>query len=150
MSHSEPIDVLIVEDSPEDLELALRAFRKIPLAPRFQIARDGQDALDFLFCAGAHTDRPPQDQPRLVLLDLKLPKLDGLEVLARLKADDRTRHIPTVVLSSSNEARDIRRSYDLGVNSYVVKPVNFDQFSAAVQELVLYWLGLNRPPGTDG
>jgi len=143
---SHPVDILIVEDSAEDLELALRALRKANLASRIEVARDGQDALDFLFCTGAHVDRQVEDKPGVVLLDLKLPKVDGLEVLQRLKSDARTKTIPTVVLTSSNERADIVRSYELGVNSYVVKPVNFDQFAAAVQKLGLYWLLLNQRP----
>jgi two-component system, response regulator len=143
---SHPVDILIVEDSAEDLELALRALRKANLASRIEVARDGQDALDFLFCTGAHVDRQVEDKPGVVLLDLKLPKVDGLEVLQRLKSDERTKTIPTVVLTSSNERADIVRSYELGVNSYVVKPVNFDQFAAAVQKLGLYWLLLNQRP----
>jgi len=146
---SHPVDILIVEDSAEDLELALRALRKANLASRIEVARDGQDALDFLFCTGAHVDRQVEDKPGVVLLDLKLPKVDGLEVLQRLKSDARTRTIPTVVLTSSNERADIQRSYELGVNSYVVKPVNFDQFAAAVQKLGLYWLLLNQRPAAD-
>lgn len=146
---SHPVDILIVEDSAEDLELALRALRKANLASRIEVARDGQDALDFLFCTGAHVDRQVEDRPGVVLLDLKLPKVDGLEVLERLKSDARTRTIPTVVLTSSNERADIARSYELGVNSYIVKPVNFDQFAAAVQKLGLYWLLLNQRPTAD-
>ena len=146
---SHPVDILIVEDSAEDLELALRALRKANLASRIEVARDGQDALDFLFCTGAHVDRQVEDKPGVVLLDLKLPKVDGLEVLQRLKSDARTRTIPTVVLTSSNERADIQKSYELGVNSYVVKPVNFDQFAAAVQKLGLYWLLLNHRPAAD-
>jgi CheY-like chemotaxis protein len=147
--NSQPVDILIVEDSPEDLELALRALRKANLAARIEVARDGQDALDYLFGAGAHAGRRVEDRPGVVLLDLKLPKVDGLEVLQRLKADARTRTIPTVVLTSSREEADLARSYELGVNSYIVKPVSFDQFSAAVQKLGLYWLLLNQRPHPD-
>ena len=150
VTHSQPVDILIVEDSPEDLELALRALRKANLALRIEVARDGQDALDFLFCTGAHVDRRVEDKPSVVLLDLKLPKVDGLEVLrAHRSTIARTRTIPTVVLTSSNEETDIVKSYELGVNSYVVKPVNFDQFAAAVQKLGLYWLLLNQRPIAD-
>ena len=149
MTDSRPVDILIVEDSSEDLELALRALRKANLTQHVEVARDGQDALDFLFCAGRHVDRQSGDKPGVVLLDLKLPKVDGLEVLERMKSDSRTKTIPTVVLTSSNEETDILRSYELGVNSYVVKPVNFDQFSAAVQKLGLYWLLLNQRPHSD-
>jgi CheY-like chemotaxis protein len=142
------VDILIVEDSAEDLELAMRALRKADLATRVEVARDGEDALDFLFGTGPHTGRPAEHLPGVVLLDLKLPKVDGLEVLQRMKSDARTRTIPAVVLTSSNESADISRSYELGVNSYVVKPVNSDQFSAAVRQLGLYWLGLNQRPMT--
>jgi two-component system response regulator len=138
--------MLIVEDSAEDLELALRAFRKANVSTRIEVARDGQEALDFLFCTGPHADRSLADVPGIVVLDLKLPRVDGLEVLKRLREDERTRQIPTVVLSSSNQAADIERSYKLGVNSYVVKPVSFDAFSSALQELGHYWLGLNQRP----
>jgi CheY-like chemotaxis protein len=143
------VDILIVEDSPEDLELALRALRKADLASRVEIARDGKDALDFLFATGPHANRQIEERPGVVLLDLKLPRVDGLEVLQRMKADDRTRTIPAVVLTSSNESADIIRSYELGVNSYVVKPVNSEQFSAAVRELGRYWLLLNQRPVSD-
>ena len=149
MTSSTPVDILIVEDSAEDLELALRALRKADLASRIAIARDGEDALDFLFRTGPYADRLSEDVPRVVVLDLKLPKVDGLEVLQRMKSDSRTRTIPAVVLTSSSESADILRSYDLGVNSYVVKPVNSDEFSAAVRELGLYWLLLNRGPLAD-
>jgi two-component system response regulator len=149
VTHSQPVDILIVEDSPEDLELALRALRKANLTLRVEVARDGQDALDFLFCTGTHVDRRLEDKPSVVLLDLKLPKVNGLEVLERMKHDPRTRTIPTVVMSSSNEETDIVKCYELGVNSYVVKPVNVDQFTAAVQKLGLYWLLLNQRPHAD-
>lgn len=149
MSSNLSVDILIVEDSAEDLELALRALRKANLASRVEIARDGEDALDFLFRTGPHADRPANHVPRVVVLDLKLPKVDGLEVLQRMKSDERTRTIPAVVLTSSSERADILKSYDLGVNSYVVKPVNSDEFSAAVRELGLYWLRLNTRPQAD-
>lgn len=149
MSSSHPVDILIVEDSAEDLELALRALRKADLASRVEVARDGEDALDFLFRTGPHAGRPAEHVPSVVVLDLKLPKVDGLEVLQRMKADERTRTIPAVVLTSSSESTDITRSYELGVNSYVVKPVNSDQFSAAVRQLGLYWMVLNQRPLPD-
>ena len=141
---SHPVDILIVEDSAEDLELALRALRKANLALRIEVARDGQDALDFLFCTGAHVDRQVEDRPGVVLLDLKLPKVDGLEVLRRLKADPRLQLIPVVLLTSSKEDRDIHESYQLGVNSYVVKPVEFNTLMKTVERLGLYWLLLNQ------
>lgn len=140
------IELLLVEDNPEDLELALRALRKAKVANRIHVARDGAEALDFIFGDGAHAGRNLADGPSVILLDLKLPKIDGLEVLRRVKGDPRTRMIPVVVLTSSKEQRDIVESYHLGVNSYIVKPVNFERFSAAVGELGLYWLLLNQPP----
>lgn len=140
------IEILLVEDSAQDRELALRALRAANLANRVQIARDGVEALDFLFATGPHAGRPIQNGPKVVLLDLKLPKIDGLEVLRCIKRDERTKTIPVVVLTSSKEQKDVIESYHLGVNSYIVKPVNFDRFSAAVNELGLYWLLLNHPP----
>lgn len=139
-------ELLIVEDNPQDLELAMRALGKAKLANHVQIARDGAEALDFIFCEGAHAARNRIQAPKVILLDLKLPKVDGLEVLKRLKGDPRTRSIPVVVVTSSKEQRDVVESYELGVNSYIVKPVNFEQFSAAVRELGVYWLVRNQPP----
>lgn len=140
------VELLIVEDNPQDLELALRALRQAKLANHVQVARDGAEALEFLFGEGAYADRQHAAAPKVVLLDLKLPKVDGLEVLQRLKAHPRTRTIPVVVVTSSKEQRDVVESYHLGVNSYIVKPVNFEQFAAAVRDLGLYWLLLNQPP----
>ena len=145
-SETHPVEILLVEDSAEDLELTLRALRKANLANHIEVARDGAEALDFIFGEGTHAGRQIEDSPKLILLDLKLPKLDGLEVLQRIKGDPRTRHIPVVVLTSSKEQNDVVRSYRLGVNSYIVKPVNFEGFTAAVQELGMYWLLLNQPP----
>jgi two-component system response regulator len=143
-------DLLLVEDNPEDLELALRALRKANLSHCVNICRDGAEALDYLFCQGAHASRNIASVPKVILLDLKLPKLDGLEVLRRLRADAHTKVIPVVVLTSSKEQRDIVESYRLGVNSYIVKPVNFEGFSDAIRDLGLYWLLLNQPPeGTE-
>ena len=146
MSESNIVEVLLVEDSPQDLELALRAFKKANLTNRIEVARDGTEALEFLFCEGAHASRRIEDGPKVVLLDLKLPKIDGMEVLRRMKSDPRTRKIPVVVLTSSKEQNDLVESYNLGVNSYIVKPVNFERFATAVQELGYYWLLLNQPP----
>lgn len=146
MNKTDIVEILLVEDNPEDLELTLRALRQANLGNQIEIARDGAEALDFIFCEGAHAGRKIEDTPRLVLLDLKLPKVDGLEVLERIKSDPRTRHIPVVVLTSSKEQSDLVRSYQVGVNSYIVKPVNFDGFTKAVQELGMYWLLLNESP----
>ena len=133
MNETNAVEILLVEDNPQDLELALHALRKANLANRIQVARDGAEALDFIFCEGAYAARKIEDIPKVILLDLKLPKVDGLEVLQRIKADPRTRTIPVVVLTSSKEQSDVVESYKLGVNSYIVKPVNFDQFAEAVQ-----------------
>ena len=140
------VELLIVEDSPQDLELALRALKKANFTNKIHVARDGAEALDFIFGGGAYTGRKPEEAPRLILLDLKLPKVDGLEVLLRVKSDPRTRSIPVVMLTSSREQNDIVESYRLGVNSYIVKPVNFERFANAVGDLGLYWLLLNEPP----
>ena len=140
------IEILLVEDNPDDVELTLHAFQKHHLANRVHVVRDGAEALDFLFRTGAFKDRHIEDSPQLVLLDLKLPKVDGLEVLRRMKGDPRTRMIPVVMLTTSREERDITESYRLGVNSYIVKPVNFEQFTEAVRQLGLYWLLMNEPP----
>jgi CheY-like chemotaxis protein len=122
------VDILLVEDNQDDCELALRALRREPLANNIFIVRDGEQALNFLFCAGAYADRTFDHPPKLVLLDLKLPKVNGLEVLKQVKSDPRTRHIPVVVLTSSKEERDLAASYNLGANSYIQKPVDFEQF----------------------
>ena len=146
MSDANAVEVLLVEDSPEDLELTLLALKRARLANHIAVARDGKEALDFLFAEGAHQGRSIDATPRLILLDLKLPKVDGLEVLRRVKGDPRTCRIPVVVLTSSAEQQDVVESYGLGVNSYVVKPVNFERFAVAVRDLGLYWLLLNHPP----
>jgi len=141
---------LLVEDSPDDAELTMRAFEKSRLVNEVILARDGQEALDYLFGTGAHAGRDLSLMPELVLLDLKLPKLSGLEVLRRLRQDPRTRRQPVVVLTSSNEEQDIITSYDLGANSFVRKPVDFEQFLEAARQLGLYWLVLNSPPVVPG
>ncbi len=146
MSETTPVEILLVEDNPHDLELAQRALHKANLTNRIQIARDGEEALQFIFCEGAYATREIEDTPKVILLDLKLPKVDGLEVLKRLKADRRTSTIPVVILTSSQEQKDVVESYQLGVNSYIVKPVNFESFAGAVQQLGMYWLLLNQPP----
>ena len=146
MNETNAVELLLVEDNPQDLELALRALRKANLANRIHVARDGAEALDFIFCQGAHATRRIADVPKVILLDLKLPKIHGLEVLKRIKGDPRTKTIPVVVLTSSKEESDVVASYLLGVNSYIVKPVNFEQFTNSVRELGLFWLLLNQPP----
>ena len=146
MSEANSIEILLVEDNPQDLELAQRALRKARLANRIQVARDGAEALEFIFCEGAFSSRRIDDTPKVILLDLKLPKVDGLEVLQRIKSDPRTKAIPVVILTSSKEQNDVVESYQLGVNSYIVKPVNFEGFLEAVQQLGVYWLLLNEPP----
>lgn len=140
------IEILLIEDNPADLKMTLHALRSGKVANRIEIARDGAEALEIIFCEGAFAGRDINDGPKVILLDLKLPKVDGLEVLARVKGDPRTRNIPVVVMSSSKEQSDLGRSYALGVNSYIVKPVVFEAFTKAVQELGLYWLLLNQPP----
>ncbi len=139
------VEILLVEDNAEDEELTLHALQQRRLGNRIQVVRDGAEALDFIFQTGAFTHRP-DGNPRLILLDLKLPKVDGLDVLRRIKADPRTRSIPVVALTSSREERDIVESYQLGVNSYITKPVDFEQFADAVQHIGYYWLLLNQPP----
>jgi CheY-like chemotaxis protein len=146
MNEIHTVELLLVEDNPQDLELALRALRKANLSNRIHVARDGAEALEFIFCEGPHAPRRITDCPKVILLDLKLPKVDGLEVLKRIKGDPRTKMIPIVVLTSSKEQSDVVESYQLGVNSYIVKPVNFEQFAEAVHDLGLYWLLHNQPP----
>lgn len=137
-------EILLVEDNPNDIKLTLHAFRKHNLANQIQVVRDGAEALEFIFCTDRYSDRQIENSPKLILLDLKLPLIDGLEVLQRIKNDPRTKSIPVVVLTSSREERDIVDSYKLGVNSYIVKPVDFDQFTDAVRQLGFYWLLLNQ------
>ena len=143
------VEILLIEDSPEDAELTMRALKKQNLANRLVWLKNGALGLDFLFARGAYAGRNSMDTPRLVLLDLSLPKVGGLEVLQQIKSDPRTRKIPVVVLSSSTQDRDILRTYDLGVNSYVSKPVQFDDFAQVVTQLGLYWLLINKPPQSD-
>jgi two-component system response regulator len=141
----QPVEILLVDDDASEVELTLDAFQTSRLTNRVHVVRDGEQALDFLFCAGAYAGRRPEDGPRVVLLDLKLPRVDGLEVLRQVKADPRTRSIPVVVLTSSRQERDVVESYQLGVNSYIVKPMGFEQFSEAVRQVGHYWLLLNEP-----
>jgi len=140
------IEILLVEDNPNDVELTLDALKENKLVNRVEVVRDGAEALDFIFCNGKYSHRDMNHQPKLILLDLKLPKVTGLEVLQKIRTDPRTRMLPIVVLTSSREERDIVESYELGVNSYIVKPVDFEQFSEAVRYLGFYWLLLNQPP----
>ena len=144
------VEILIVEDNEQDLALAQRALRKANVTNRIHVARDGEEALEYLFCEGQFVGRKMEDGPKVILLDLKLPKIDGLEVLQKIKSDARTKFIPVVVLTSSKEQSDVVETYNLGVNSYIVKPVNFEQFSETVQKLGLYWLLLNHPPKLEG
>jgi two-component system response regulator len=140
--------ILLVEDNPDDVELTLRAFEKSKLVNKVVVARDGQEALEYLFATGAHAGRGEDEDPQVVLLDLKLPKLDGLNVLRRIRADERTKRLPVVILTSSNEERDLIASYDLGANSFVRKPVDFAEFIEASRNLGLYWLVLNQLPNS--
>ncbi len=138
--------ILLVEDNDDDVELTLRALRRNRVANRVDVVRDGAEALDYLFATGSYAGRDVRDAPNLVLLDLKLPKVGGLEVLERLRDDPRTHRLPVVILTSSNVESDLARSYDLGANSYIRKPVDFTQFMEAVNQLGLYWLVLNEAP----
>ena len=138
--------ILLVEDNPDDVALTLRALKKNNLLNEVVVAKDGVEALEFLFCEGKYADKPLDHLPELILLDLKLPKVDGLEVLKRIRANSRTKLLPIVILTSSNEQSDIISGYELGVNSYIRKPVDFEQFIEAVRQLGLYWLVLNQTP----
>lgn len=140
------VDILLVEDSLDDADLALHALRKEKLANSIFIARDGEEALDFIFCRGQFSSRSFDHPPKLVLLDLKLPKVDGMQVLKAIKADLRTKAIPIVILTSSKEERDLISGYDLGANSFIQKPVDFDQFRDTVKSVGLYWMVTNQPP----
>jgi len=146
MINSDPIDILLVEDNPQDAELTIRALRKRNLANHLFLKEDGAEALDFIYARGQYSDRDMKQIPRVILLDLKLPKVSGLEVLKILKNDNLLHTIPVVVVTSSAEDPDIKTAYDLGVNSYVVKPVDFERFSEAMSNLGLYWLLVNQPP----
>jgi two-component system, response regulator len=140
------VDILLVEDNPQDAELTTRALKKRNLANRLFVVEDGAEALEFIFCRGKYAEREFTSSPKIVLLDIRLPKLNGLEVLDAIKKDERTRSIPVVMITSSNEDPDIKMAYALGANSYVVKPVDFDAFLEAMSNLGFYWLLLNQPP----
>jgi two-component system, response regulator len=140
------VEILLVEDNPSDAELTLHALKKSKLANQIQLVRDGEEALDFLFCRGSYSDRRFDRAPRVILLDLKLPKVDGLQVLDHVKSDPRTRAIPIIILTSSKEERDLVKGYQLGVNSYIQKPVNFSEFQRVVEQLGMYWLLVNSKP----
>ena len=151
MTTLEDVEILLVEDNPNDVELTIRALQKQSLANKVFVAKDGAEALDFLFKTGAYAGRDPSIMPQVVLLDLNLPKVAGLEVLRRIRADARTKLLPVVILTTSSEDKDVMSSYDLGANSYVRKPVDFEQFVEAVRQLGLYWLVINeRAPAPGG
>ena len=148
--NSEELDILLVEDNQDDMDLALHALKRGNLANNIFVARDGEEALDFLFCRGGFGHRSFDHPPKLVLLDLKLPKVDGMEVLKQIKGDSRTKTIPVVIMTSSKEERDLVAGYNLGANSYIQKPVDFDQFRETVKSVGLYWLVINQPVPTNG
>jgi len=148
--NSEELDILLVEDNQDDMDLALHALKRGNLANNIFVARDGEEALDFLFCRGGFGHRSFDHPPKLVLLDLKLPKVDGMEVLKQIKVDARTKTIPVVIMTSSKEERDLVAGYNLGANSYIQKPVDFDQFRETVKTVGLYWLVTNQPVPTNG
>jgi len=140
------VDILLVDDNPSDVQLMLYVLKNHGLGDRVQVAMDGVEALEFLFCTDRYAQRQIENQPKVILLDLKLPLLDGIEMLRRIKSDARTRAVPVVVMTSSRAERDISQSYELGVNSYIVKPIDFKEFSESVRSLSSYWLLLNQPP----
>jgi two-component system response regulator len=144
--HEAMVEILLVEDNPNDVVLTLRALKRYNLSNHIHVVVDGAEALEFIFATGAYADRAVEPTPKVILLDLKLPKVDGLEVLQRIKSDPQTRVIPVVVLTSSREQRDLVDSYHFGVNSYIVKPVDFEQFTEAMRQLGLYWVLLNQLP----
>jgi two-component system response regulator len=143
------IEILLVEDNPNDVKLTLHALRRHRLTNRIHVVRDGAEALEFLFATGAYAQRAGRSSPKVVMLDLKLPRVDGIEVLRAIRSNPETRTLPVVMLTSSREERDITKTYNLGANSYIVKPVDFEQFTEAVRQLGLYWVLLNQPPTHD-
>jgi two-component system response regulator len=145
-SKNHMVEILYIEDNPTDAELTVRALKKKNLANKLMVIEDGAEAVEYLFAQGKHSERNIQDTPQVILLDLKLPKVSGLEILRMLRENEETRHVPVVVLTSSNEEQDIVESYELGVNSYIQKPVDFHNFAEVVSELGYYWLMLNKPP----
>ena len=145
-NHFNEVEILLVEDNPSDAELITRALRKVNLANHLAHVKDGEEALDFIFATGSFAGREKQNVPKVILLDIKMPKVDGIEVLRQIKANSETKRIPVVIMTSSKEEQDIIRSYELGVNSFVVKPVEFNDFAKAVSELGLYWVLINQPP----
>jgi CheY-like chemotaxis protein len=147
MENLEKVEILLAEDNDRDAEMTLRALRKNNLGNSVHRVKDGAEALDFLFRTGEYADREPDSLPRLILLDLKMPKLDGIEVLKRIKSEERMRSLPVVIMTSSNEERDVVESYRLGVNSYIVKPIDFPKFIEVVASIGLYWVVVNRMPG---
>jgi two-component system response regulator len=148
--NSGELDILLVEDNQDDMDLALHALKREKLANHIFVARDGEEALDFLFCRGTFVQRSFESPPKLVLLDLKLPKVDGMEVLKQVKSDPRTKNIPIVIMTSSKEERDLLSGYKLGANSFIQKPVDFDQFRETVKSIGLYWLIINQPAPANG
>jgi DNA-binding response OmpR family regulator len=148
MDHNNPVEILFIEDNHHEAELTIRSLKKHNLANKLKHIDDGAEALDFIFCKGEYKARENSAEPKLIILDLKLPKVDGLEILRQLKANEKTKFIPVVVLTSSQEERDVVESYRLGVNSYIVKPVNFESFGKAVADLGLYWVILNHKPNS--
>ncbi len=146
MTNDQQIEILLAEDNPSDVELTMRALKKKNLDNKVHVVTDGAQALDFIFCAGAYKDRNIKNPPKVIFLDLKLPKVDGKEVLRRIKSDERTKVIPVVIMTSSQEESDVIASYHLGANSYIVKPVDFEKFADTIKELGMYWVFINKAP----
>ncbi len=146
MQEKNVVEILLVEDNPNDVELIIRSFKKHNLANKVYVVNDGEKALEYIFVTGPFTGRDIKDKPKVIILDLKLPKVDGLEVLRRIKYDERTKAIPVVILTSSKEEKDVIEGYRLGVNSYIVKPVDYGKFMQSIVDIGLYWLLMNQPP----